>query len=196
LRRLLLFVFLALLSPCVIAQHQSGQETKAEQEGEALWMDRPTLWKSANFAILIALMGYGIAKTAGPFFASRTSGIQKGIQEATRLRDEAEARLAEMEERMANLEEDIAALRERAAAEAAAESERIKNETAQLLEKVRADAEYEIALAVKQARKKLRAYSAELSLNLASRKIRERLTPDREQDLVDNVILNLPRRVN
>src|ERR1700736_314307 len=69
------------------------------------------LWKWANFLVLAGGLGYLIRKNAGPFFAARSAGIRKDMEDSLRLRKEAEAGMAEVDRRLAALETDIAALR-------------------------------------------------------------------------------------
>jgi F-type H+-transporting ATPase subunit b len=197
LKRFLLCLPLTVLIPCAVAQHAgsapstasgAAHEDKAGGHG-----DSSTLWKTVNFILLAAALGYGISKTAGAFFRSRTAKIQEGIAEATKMRGEAEARATEMERRLANLGAEIENLRKTAGAETAAEGERVNAETARLLAKVQANAEQEIASAVDQARKELRAYSSELALDLARWKIRDRLTPALDEAFFDSFLRDLER---
>ena len=149
------------------------------------------LWKWANFAILAGVLGYLIYKKAGAFFQSRTDSIRQGIEEAGRLRREAEARVAQMEERLKNLEAEIESLRRHAREELAAESERIQRETESAVGKTREQAEHEIASAAKTARREVRAEAARLALELAAGKVRARLTPQADQALVVSVLEDL-----
>ena len=87
---LLLF---ALSGSLLFAQHgaEGGQPAMEASSNELLW-------KWANFAILVGALGYLVYKNAGAFFGSRTEAIRKGMEEADRLRQDAEARVAQMEE--------------------------------------------------------------------------------------------------
>jgi F-type H+-transporting ATPase subunit b len=141
------------------------------------------LWKMANFAILAGLLGYMIYKKAGAFFQSRTEAIRKDIEEAGRLRQEAEERAATIELRMRNLEAEIESLRAGARAEMTAESERLRQEAEAGFEKMRRQAEQEIASAAKAARHEVRAHAAELAVDLAAGKIRARMSPTTDEAL-------------
>ena len=181
-------VTLVMAASFAYAQHSEPRAGSHEAAGgEAHEQDHgpSPIWKWANFAILAGLIGYGIAKGAGPFFSSRTEQIQKAIREAKAIQADAQARAAAIERRMANLESDIASLKESSSHEMAAEGERIQQETARLTARVQENAQNEIASATNQATKELRAFSAELALELAQQKIRERLNPDVQGSLVD-----------
>jgi F-type H+-transporting ATPase subunit b len=152
------------------------------------------IWLWANFAILAGALGYLIKKKAGPFFQSRSEEIRKGISEAATLKADAEARAAAIEQRMAGLEADIQDLRARATEEINAEGERVSRETGQAIAKTKTQAEQEIAAAAKSARQEIKAYSAELALALAEKKIRSRLTPGADAELLDEFLKDLGRQ--
>ncbi len=174
--------------------HETGSE-KAVEHAAAEEHDTGniTLWKIVNFALLAVGLGYLTKKFGVPFFEARTLSIQSGIAEASRLRQDAEARARELEQRMASLATEIDHMRENAREEISAEAGRVRMETEQQLSKVRAHAEQEIEGVAKASRQELKAYSAELALRLAESKIRARLTPDTQDALVDSFIADLER---
>ncbi|MCW5980729.1 MAG: hypothetical protein KIT09_21795 [Bryobacteraceae bacterium] len=190
---LLIALLLALAGFARAQAVAEGAPEPAHGSAEEEHHDSSTFWKTVNFAILAAAIGYGMAKFGGAFFRSRTAEIQSGIAEATRLRQEAEARAADMERRMANLSAEVEELRRAAREELEAEERRFAAETEQLVVRMQANAEQEIASAANQARKELRAYSAELALELARRKIQSRMTPELADDLVDAFVRDLDR---
>ena len=156
-------------------------------------MTSELLWKWVNFAILAGALGYLVYKNAGAFFRSRTDAIRKDIEEADRLRQQAEARLAEMEERLKNLAAEVQALRTSAGQEMAAENERLRRESEESLRKIREQAGQEIASAVKAARHEVQAHAAELAVGLAATKIRSLLTPEADEGLVVSFLNDLEK---
>lgn len=164
-----------------------------EHEAEAHG-DHTLLWKWVNFILLGGALGYLISKKAGAFFSGRTQEIQKGIREATRLREEAEARAAEIDRRLSNISAEIEELRRGAREEMAAEAERLRAQSEALLRKIAEQAEQEILWATKAARQELKVYSAELALGMAERRIRAVLDPQVENELVRAFVAGLERR--
>ncbi len=146
--------------------------------------DTTTNWKWANFVILAVAIGYMAAKHGGPFFRQRTDEIRKGIGDAAAEKQAAELRFSEIERRLGNLDAEVAAIRSRALEEMNAESARIRQVTAQQLAKVHTVAEQEIASVTKAARQELKNYSAALALDLAERRVRDRMTPQVQNGLV------------
>jgi F-type H+-transporting ATPase subunit b len=182
---LLLFV---LSSLPLVAQHGAeGGQHAAEGSSNEL------LWKWANFAILVGALGYLVYKNGGAFFRSRTEAIRKGIEEANRLRQDAEARAAQMEERLKNLESEVQTLRAKAGEELAAEKERLRRETEEGLRKIREHSDQEIASAVKAIRHDVRARAAELAVELAAGKLRAMLSPQEDQALVASFLRDIEK---
>jgi F-type H+-transporting ATPase subunit b len=187
-----LFLGLAAVTPAAFAQEHEAQKEEgaksehSEGEGGAL-----QLWKWANFVVLAAGIGYLAGKNAGPMFAARTRQIRKEIIEADEARQEAEARAAAVEARLANLEAEIAALRAEAKQEADAETARLSRHSAAEIAKIEQHAREEIAGAAKSARLDLKRYSAKLAIELAERKIRDRMTPEAQDALVRGFVRDL-----
>ena len=173
-----------------LSMAQEHGEAAKEGGHEAAQPDM-TNWKWANFAILAAALGFLIVKNAGPFFASRSIEIRKGIEDATKLRADAEARAAAMDARLANIGVEVEALRNAAKDEAAQEGARIRQETERELAKIQTHADQEIANALKTAQIELKSYSAQLAVDLARKKVRDRMTPADQDSLVQSFTADL-----
>jgi F-type H+-transporting ATPase subunit b len=153
-----------------------------------------TAYKWANFAILAAGAGYLLVKQAGPYFASRSLEIRKGIEDAQKLRAEAEQRAEAMDARLATLGVEVEAMRKASHEEASQEAHRIRQQTAQEMAKIQANSEREISAALKAAQIELKSYSAQLAIDLAREKVRERMTPADQETLVRNFVTDLSRQ--
>lgn len=170
---------LVLAVPAFAAEHGGGHAEPS------IW------WKWANFAILAAVLGYLINKHAGTFFRSRTEEIQAGLTEAAKMREGAERQVAGIERRVANLESEIASLKADSRKEMAAEAERLRAETARTLERLNAQAQFDIASATKLATADLKRRTAELAVELASGEIRQRISGAAQEKLVSNFVSQL-----
>jgi F-type H+-transporting ATPase subunit b len=162
----------------------SGGSEKAASSESAGEEDHLGPWKWANFLLLAGLLGYFAVKNGGPFFAARSKDIRREMVEAAEARKAAEARSIDVDRRLANLEAEIAALRAEAQREEQADTQRIARDSAAEIAKIQAHAQQEIASAAKAARMELKRYSADLAIKLAEQKIRERLTPEKQDALV------------
>jgi len=163
-----------------------AQEAAAKLEPDAGW-------KWANFVILVLGLGYLVSKTLPPLFKSRTEEIQKGIAEARAMKLDADKRAADVVARTATLGADIERFRVEAKAEMQQEGERIRQETAAQIARLEHQAEQDIEMTGKIARRELQSYAAKLSLDLAEQRVRARLDAAAEQGLVDDFIRDLER---
>ena len=139
-----------------------------------------------NF-LIIAFLIYWVAKARVPeAFRARTREIQKNLEEARRASEEANRRLAEIEERLARLDTEIGGLRATAEADAGAEEQRIRALAEADKRKIVESAEQEIEAAAGQARRDLKAYTAELAVALAEKRMK--VDPDTDQALVRSFV--------
>ncbi|MGH9674963.1 MAG: hypothetical protein ACRD44_17460 [Bryobacteraceae bacterium] len=146
--------------------------------------DNTIYWKLANFAILAGALGWAIWRNAPAFFRGRTERIQVDIRDAGARKAEADERVAAIDRKMAGLGSEVDALRAHSRQEMQAEASRAREETARLAAKIEAAAAQEIAAAAGQARRELRAHSATVALQIAERKIGERVGPAEDAALV------------
>jgi len=163
------------------------EEHEAEEENV-------TAWKALNFGLLVVALVWLLRKPAKQYFAGRTSEIQKDILEATKAREEAEARAAEMERRLTDLEKEIQELRASARSEMEAEDERLRTETELALAKLRSRSEQEISATARAAGQELRAEAARLALELARGKVRQKMTPDVSSRLLHSFVDQLDEK--
>jgi len=169
---------------------ETGQDEPAtESEGRAEGVS--PVWAWANFAILAGALGYLIAKHGGPWFVARSLAIRRGIAEAEEIQAKAEATVAEVDRKLAGLQTEIESLRTEAHREQKAEAERIREQTAADLARLREHAAGEIVAAGKAARLELKRYSAQLAIDLAEQKIRRQMTPELQAGLVESFARDL-----
>ena len=189
-RRPALWLALLFGLACLVSAQERPAAAEPAAHGESGEKDM-TAWKWANFAILVAALGFLVAKQGGPYFASRSIEIRKGIEDATKMRADAEARAAAMEARLANIGVEIEAMKKSAREEAAQEGDRIRQETQRELAKIQANADHEISSTLKAAQLELKSYSAQLAIRLARNKVRERMTPADQDALVRDFVDDL-----
>lgn len=153
--------------------------------------DHLMLWRIVNFLILGGVLGWLIRKNAGPFFVERSESIVQDIAASRQKLAASEARAKAIDDRLARLGQDIDELKAKAQAEMAVEHDRIERETAAKVNKVFTLAEQEIAATTKAARVELKAYTAQLAVELAGKKIASRMTPDLQRTLLNAFVRHL-----
>ena len=127
-------------------------------------------WVAVAFVLFIALLLYlGVHKTVAGSLDKRRSRIQSELDEAAKLRSEAQALLAEYKQKTANAEKEAAAIIESAKADA----ERLAAEAHAKLEDFVARrtkmAETKIAQAEQQALAEVRSVAAEAAVGAAEK---------------------------
>lgn len=175
---------------CALPQEApaANREARADQGDPWIW------WKWANFAILAFGLGYLIAKNVPPLFRKQSDEIQKALAESAKLKEEAASYAANVEARLASLQTEIQRLRESAHAEMIAESERIRRETETHAQRIREQSVQEIELMTRAAKAELQKYAAELAIGLAEERIRFRMTPETQEQLVSGFLHDLRGR--
>lgn len=190
----------ALFAATALWAQEPGHEAKGAEHAEATHAegahaegDPLAVWKWANFVLLAAGLGYLVGKTVPPLFRERTSEIQKGIAEAAQVKADADKRAAAVDARLAKLDTEISAIREQSRLEMQIEGDRIRKETAATIEKLQTQASAEIESAGVTARRDLKAYAAELALDMAEQRIRSRMDANAEAALIDAFVNDLGR---
>jgi F-type H+-transporting ATPase subunit b len=175
-----------------------GKEAKETDENEAIRHSSPVrfiaritglsldqaywLCVLINFAIVFVSVAWALRKKLPGVFKSRTDAIQQRIEEARKTSEEARRRLGEVEGRLARLDVEITEMRREAEENARAQDKRIQVGTEEESRRIVVAAEQEIAIAANAARRELKAYSAELAVQLAEKKIK--VGKDTDQALV------------
>ncbi len=163
-------------------QLEKGGEADAIRNAPAVkWIARHTgltnngaywLCIGLNFAVIFFAIAGLLRKILPGYFKGRTTTIQKGIEEARKMSEDARRRLAEVEGRLSRLDADIAAMQREADENAKAEEQRLLAAGEEERRRIVASAEQEIEMAANTARRELKAYVAELAVQLAEKKIR------------------------
>lgn len=167
-------LLVVLLLVAVVALPALAAEGGEDHGGDTL----TTVFKWINFITVFGALGWLLRKPMREFFTGQRATIQAAINEGREASRHAEQRMAEIEQRLARLDQDVEALRKEAAANAAAEQQRIRETARREAERILATAQAEIESTGRAARIELRAFAARLAVNLAEQRIRQRLTPD------------------
>jgi len=167
----------------------SAEETKeaAEEKNPSLGL----LW--ANFAILAVGLGYLVRKNVPPLLQARSEEIQKAMRESAQLKAESDARLAEIERRLSGIGKSIEKMRVELITEMNAEGSRLREDTERQVQRVHDQARQEIQFMTKTARLELKSFSAQLAIDMASQRIKSRMTHDTQHQMVKAFIGDLGR---
>jgi F0F1-type ATP synthase membrane subunit b/b' len=150
---LLLTALLAFVPVLIAAQEHApaGQEhaTEGEHHDESIGgMLKGLVWPVANFVIFVGVLYYFFNSPLKDYLANRSSSIRKDLVEAAELKSTATAQLAAIESKLQALPGEVNALRARGADEIKAEEQRIAvaaaAERERLLEQTRKEIELQV----------------------------------------------------
>ncbi|MCX7975287.1 MAG: ATP synthase F0 subunit B [Candidatus Aminicenantes bacterium] len=176
--------WLSLLSPLLASETGTAH-------GSSAWLD--FTGKVVNFLILFGSLGYFLYRPIKQWLNNRTEFIAKLIEETTRMRKEAEDRLASFNQRLTQIAQEIEEMKRKAETEGLKEKERLLSlarEEAARIERLTA---LEIEALRRGAIKELKAYAATLSTALAEERIRKKLSPELHRQLIRRSIERLAK---
>ena len=159
------------------------------------WFNYPglELWKFLNLAIFTAAAIYVLRKPINQALLARRGAIQQELVTAQQEREQALARVAEADSRLSRLDGDVRTVQEQAREEAISEKQRIATSTQREIEKLKQQAQREMETADKLARKELRQFLAEKSVQMARESIRTQMRPEDDTALIRESIGELRR---
>ncbi len=156
-------------------------EASSEEGGHGLDL----LFRVINFVILAGALVYLLRKPLGNYLDAKTEQIRKDLAEAVGKRERAEAERKEAKARLEGLDQEIAEAREKGLAQAEAERQRILEAAQAEAVRLAEHAKRELADELELARRKLTARAAELSVELARKKIGEQIGDDDRRRLFE-----------
>lgn len=145
-------------------------------------------WPIANFIIFVGVIYYFGNGPLKDYLATRSAAIRKDLVEAAELKASATAQLATIEQKLQALPGELNALRNRGAEEIVAEEKRIAAAAAADRERLLEQTRREIDLQVRLAKKEILEHAADLSVQLATERIRKETTPADQDRLVDRYL--------
>lgn len=164
-------------------------EAEAEHHDESIGaMVMKMGWPVANFIIFLGVIYYFANQPLKEYLASRSSTIRKDLVEAAELKAAATAQLAAIEQKLHALPGELEALRTRGAEDIKAEEARIAAAAAADRERLLEQTRREIELQVRLAKKEILEHAADLSVQLATERIKKEVTPDDQARLVDRYL--------
>jgi F-type H+-transporting ATPase subunit b len=180
------------VSPGVAAAPVEQAEHAEEEEHHSVWAG--LLWPTVNFAILFGAIWYFLKTPLANYLRDRHSAIRKELVEAASVSATAAAQLAEIERKLQALPGEIAALRQRGTEEIASEEARIAALAAAERERLLEQTRREIEMQVRLAKRELVEHAADLSVQLATNRIGQQITPADQERLVDRYLNDVKGR--
>jgi F-type H+-transporting ATPase subunit b len=161
-------------------------------QDEVGFFAEPRNWVVLAFLLFFIIFGKKLWGALAGMLDARAASVRAELDEAARLKSEAQAMLKEAEAARAKAQADAKTLIDGAAAEAARVTEATRAETEASARRREQMALDRIAAAQKQAVDEVRTAAAELATMAARQVIAEGLSPESSAALIDQAIAQLP----
>ena len=177
----------ALLAAVALAIAAAVPAHAAEEGGGGLF------YPAINFVLLFAALIYFARKPIQTYFGERRAGIRKNLDEAATLERQARERYAQWQRRLVDLERELAEIRAGAQERAEAERASLLADARAASERIRSDAAAAVEHELRRARAGLREEASQLAIELASGILREKVTAQDRDRLIDEFIERIAR---
>ncbi len=156
-----------------------------------------TIWVFlATVIFLAALVYFGVHKKIGGALDARADNIRAELDEARRLREEAQALLASFQRKQKEAEEQADQIVQQARKDAEAMAAQSRADLAERLERRAAQAEAKIANAEAQAMAEVKSRAADMAVNAAEKILRSKMTPVEQGKLIKDGIAQMGKALN
>lgn len=160
-------------------------------------MSTPEFWVLVSFVLFIALVVYlGVPGKVLAALDDRAKRIADELAEANRLREEAQALLAEYQQKRKEAEAEAEGIIAQAKSEAEAFAAETRRKLTETVERRTRMAEQKIASAETQAVKEVQAAASDLAIAAASELIAADAKGDKANKLIDQSIASLKQQLN
>lgn len=157
----------------------------------------PLFWVLVAFLIFVgALLYYGVPAMVGKMLDERADGIRRELDEARKLREQAQALLADYQRKSREAENEAKSIIEQAKREAEAMASETKKTLAESIERRSKQAEEKIARAEAQAISEVRATAVQTALAAAEKMLKARVPGQVGDSLIDQSIKDLKGKLN
>ncbi len=175
---------------------ESHTEDAGHAEPTALFLDANGWVAMAMIFVIAVMLWKKVPSVIGAAMDKRIAAIRGEIDEASKLRAEAEAIKAEYEAKTANAEQEAAAMLDRAREEADAIVVQAEADADALIERRGRLAEDKIAAAERSAIAEVRATAASAATAAAAALIQQKHDADADKALIDSTISGMDVRLN
>lgn len=157
----------------------------------------PELWVGLAFFAFLGLLAYlKVPGMLSKALDERAQGIRKDLDDARRLREEAQALLADYRRKQREADDEAKAIIEQAQREAEALKAEMQKNLKETLDRRMRAAEEKIARAETQAVAEVRAAAVDAAIGAAERVLRAKVTGAEAAGIVEQSIRDLKGRLN
>jgi len=171
-------------------------EVVAGAAGHEAFYDSPEFWVSIAFVLTVGAAGKTVFKKITAALDERSEGIRNQIEEATRLREEAQELLASYERKQRDAIEEARQIGARAQSEAEYLTKKAEDNLKNMLGRRERQAKERIAQAEATAIDQIRAAAIDVALEASKRLLAEKITGGKADALIASAIEELPGKLH
>ncbi len=144
-----------------------------------------------NFLVVLGFIVWFLGRILPKTLRDRTERIQRQLQQAHTVTEDANRRLASVEERLARLDREISGIKTQAQQDAVEKEKQMRATLEQEKQSILDSSAQEIAAASSKAQSQLKRMTAEMAIERATRKIA--VTAEADRSLVETFLVDLDR---
>jgi F-type H+-transporting ATPase subunit b len=148
-------------------------------------------YKIINFIVIFGIIFYFARKPVKNMLKQRTEMIEKTLKEAQEAKELAQKALQEVKTRIQTKDKEIEEIMTASKHAGEVEREQIIEESNRLKERIFEQAKANIEYEVKSAKKAIRAEAVGIAMELAEKKIKEKLTKDEQEKLLQDSLTKI-----
>ena len=161
------------------------------------FLSTPEFWVAVSFVgFVLLIMYFKVPAQMGALLDDRADKIRNELDEARRLREEAQAMLAEFERKQRDAQKEAESIITLAKQEAETLAKETREKLKDSLERRGKIAEEKIARAEEQAVSEVRSVAVNVAIAAAEQIIESKMTPAASKKLVDQSIKDLKTKLN
>lgn len=168
----------------------------AAEHGQAAFYSDPTFWVLVGFIMLVAFAGKTIYRVATLALDDRAESIRNQIDEARKLREDAQELLASYQRKQREAAEEAEAITSGAKAEAERLAAKAAADLEASLKRREQQAMDRIARAEAEAVEEVRTLAADLAVDAAGKLLAEQVSGKKGDALVNAAIKELPDKLH
>ena len=156
----------------------------------------PTFWVALAFITLIGFVAKPVGRMLATALDDRAETIKAQLDEAEKLREEAQQLLASYKRKQQEAEEEAAKILQRAKDEAARLEAKSKDDLANALTRREAAAKARIAQAEATAIKEVQALATSVAISAAEQLMADKISAQKANAMIDAAISELPKQLS
>ncbi len=148
----------------------------------------------ANFVVLLFILRKVLFRPLGNMAAERHDELKAGLEEAAKLRADAQTKLDEYSQRIARIDDEVAEIVAALRKEAEAEKARILAAAAEQARQIKLECERTQAAELGRVEREIKAEAVRAAASAAEKILREKVTTDDERRIVERFAKELEGR--